>query len=78
LFNKNFIGYKNKKFTNFVDSSIDKKYFEKIRDHLDTGDWKSVTNSNTIEHCKNNFKLITDKTSYLVMKENIFKRNLQI
>jgi len=24
LFNKNFIGYKNKKFTNFVDSSIDK------------------------------------------------------
>jgi hypothetical protein len=59
------------------DSSIDKKYFEKIRDHLDTGDWKSVTNSNTIEHCKNNFKLITDKTSYLVMKENIFKEDFQ-
>jgi hypothetical protein len=60
------------------DSSIDKKYFEKIRDHLETGDWKQVTNTNTIEHCKNNLKLITDKTSYIVMKENVFKEDFQL
>ena len=62
------------------DSSIDKKYFEKIKDHLDTGDWESINNKNTIEYCKNNNKLITenDDISFLILKENVLKEDFQI
>ena len=62
------------------DSSIDKKYFEKIKDHLDTGDWESISNKNTIEYCKNNNKLITenDDISFLILKENVLKEDFQI
>ena len=62
------------------DSSIDKKYFEKIKDFLDTGDWESINNKSTIEYCKNNNKLITenDDISFLILKENVLKEDFQI
>ena len=63
------------------DSSIDKKYFEKIRDHLETGDWVSICNKNTIEYCKKetNLKLINvDKLNYLMVKENLHKEDFQM
>jgi hypothetical protein len=61
------------------DSSIDKKYFEKIKDFLDTGDWESINNKNTIEYCKNNNKLITENDiSFLILKENVLKEDFQI
>ena len=34
------------------DSSIDRKYFEKIKERLETGEWESIINKNTIEYCK--------------------------
>ncbi len=69
------------------DSSVDKKYFEKIKDFLETGEWLSICNKNTVEYCslkkeKNtNLKLITelkDPSSFLILKENIFKEDFQM
>ena len=37
---------------NSFGSSIDKKYFEKIRDSLETGKWRTISNINTIEYIK--------------------------
>ena len=34
------------------DTSIDKKYFEKIKETLDSGDWISCSNKNTVEYIK--------------------------
>ena len=31
------------------DSSVDKKYFEKIKEFLETGDWVKICDKNTIE-----------------------------
>ena len=32
------------------DSSVDKKYFEKIKETLESGDWNLVINKNTVEY----------------------------
>ena len=71
------------------DSSIDKKYFEKIRESLENSKWKTVVNVNTVEYIKpdpnqkkSNLKLITDITndskSKLMMKENISTEDFQM
>ena len=61
------------------DSSIDRKYFEKIKERLETGEWESIINKNTIEYCKKNNKLITENdSSFLMLKENLLKEDFQI
>jgi len=45
---------------NKFDSCVDRKYFEKIKETLEMGDWVSIINKNTVEYIKNNLKLITD------------------
>jgi len=45
---------------NKFDSCVDRKYFEKIKETLEMGDWKCIINKNTVEYIKNNLKLITD------------------
>ena len=67
------------------DSSIDKKYFEKIKENLESGDWDSIVNKNTVEYVKDNLKLITDVTtnsketkSILILKERIKVEDFQI
>jgi hypothetical protein len=52
------------------DSSVDKKYFEKIRDSLEQSNWRSIVNVNTVEYIKPhpdkkkaNLKLVTDITN---------------
>ena len=76
------------------DSSIDKKYFEKIKDFLETGDF-IILNKNTVEYIKNanlntkentnkksNLKLITDTNlknfTELILKENISTEDFQL
>ena len=70
---------------NNFDSSVDKKYFEKIKEHLESGIWDSTVNKNTIEHVKDNLKLITDVTtnsketkSVLILKERVKTEDFQI
>ena len=70
------------------DSSIDKKYFEKIKESLELNKWKLISNINTIEYIKSgkenksNLKLITDITneskSQLIMKENVYTEDFQM
>ena len=61
------------------DSSIDRKYFEKITSFLETGDWEQILYKNTIEYCKKNQKLITDKDeSFVLLKENLLKKDFQL
>ena len=54
---------KNKNGYNKFDSSIDRKYFEKIKEILDSGEWEQTVDKNTIEYIKSN--IIEDKTSTL-------------
>lgn len=78
---------------NKFDPSIDKKYFEKIKESLEAGTWKNIVNINTVEYINNeqsqnsarnvNIKLITDITgkenkSKLMMKENISTEDFQL
>ena len=58
------------------DSSIDKKYFEKINNVLKTGEWKAIETKNTIEHFQDNIRLINDTT--LIMKENVLTKTISI
>jgi len=71
------------------DSSVDKKYFEKIRDTLEQSSWKSIVNVNTVEYIKPhpekkkaNLKLVTDITNesgtHLFIKENIYTEDFQM
>jgi len=72
---------------NKFDSSVDKKYFEKIKDSLEQSTWKGVVNKNTVEYIKSenkvNTKLITDITgkenkSRLILKENVLTEDFQL
>ena len=78
---------------NKFDPSIDKKYFEKIKESLELSTWKNIVNINTVEYINNeqsqnsarniNIKLITDITgkenkSKLMMKENISTEDFQL
>ena len=67
------------------DSCIDRKYFEKIKENLESGDWVSTVNKNTVEYCSTNLKLITDVTtntketkSELILKEKVKSEDFQI
>ena len=71
------------------DSSVDKKYFEKIRDTLEQSSWQSIVNFNTVEYIKPhpdkkkaNLKLVTDITNEsatkLFIKENIYTEDFQM
>ena len=61
------------------DASIDRKYFEKIKEFLETGEWESIINKNTIEYCKDTSKLINENdNSFLIVKENLLKEDFQI
>jgi len=71
------------------DSSVDKKYFEKIRDSLEQSNWQSIVNVNTIEYIKPhpdkkkaNLKLVTDITNesrtQLFIKENVYNEDFQM
>ena len=71
------------------DSSVDKKYFEKIRDSLEQSNWRSIVNVNTIEYIKPhpdkkkaNLKLVTDITNesrtQLFIKENVYNEDFQM
>jgi hypothetical protein len=54
------------------DSSVDKKYFEKIKSVLETGQWESIVNKNTTEYVKDQYKCIDN---VLMLKENIIKKD---
>jgi hypothetical protein len=54
--------------TNF-DSCIDKRYFEKIVNTLETGIFENVVTKCTTEYIKDSLKLIDD--SQIIMKENV-------
>jgi hypothetical protein len=71
------------------DSSVDKKYFEKIRETLEQSSWKSIVNVNTVEYIKPhpekkkaNLKLVTDITTEsgtkLFIKENVYTEDFQM
>jgi type VI protein secretion system component VasA len=71
------------------DSSVDKKYFEKIRDSLEQSNWQSIVNVNTVEYIKPhpdkkkaNLKLVTDITNesrtQLFIKENVYNEDFQM
>jgi len=70
------------------DSSVDKKYFEKIKETLESGEWKTIVNKNTVEYIKSsgngNLKLITDVTTNkdtkttLLLKEKVKNEDFQI
>jgi hypothetical protein len=71
------------------DSSIDKKYFEKIKESLESSKWKTIVNVNTVDYIKSdkdkkraNIKLITDITnetkSSLILKENVYTEDFQL
>lgn len=69
---------------NKFDSCIDKKYFEKIKENLESGTWKTIVQKNTVEYINGNTRLITDVTtnktekSLLILKENVIKKDFQI
>jgi hypothetical protein len=65
---------------NKFDASIDKKYFEKIKDSLESWKWNQVVNKNTVEYIETkqkglNIKYITDITNKdrrsIFLKENV-------
>ena len=70
---------------NKFDSSVDRKYFEKIKDFLESGTWVNVINKNTVEYIhsdKNiNTKLVTDTTknkSDVILKEKVSTEDFQL
>ena len=63
------LGTQNK---NYFDSSVDKRYFEKINGMLSSGEWKIVDYSDTTEYIKDSIKLIS--TGKVIMKENVFTK----
>ena len=64
---------------NKFDPNVDKKYFEKIKGFLESGDWVTTVNKNTIEYCAKNLKLITEEgASKLMLKENVFNEDTQL
>ena len=57
----------------YFDSSIDKNYFEKIKNVLDTGDF-IISELETEEYIKDNLKLSNDT---IQLKENVFTKKIQ-
>jgi hypothetical protein len=64
------LGTQNK---NYFDSSVDKRYFEKINGVLSSGEWKLVEYyDTTTEYIKDSIKFIS--TGKVIMKENVFTK----
>ena len=70
---------------NRFDSSVDRKYFEKIKETLESGIWVCVVNKNTVEYIQSdknvNTKLVTDTTknmSEVILKEKINSTDIQL
>ena len=57
----------------YFDSSIDKNYFEKIKNVLDTGDF-IINEIESEEYIKDNLKLCNDT---IQLKENVFTKKIQ-
>jgi hypothetical protein len=63
-------------FTNKFDTSIDSKYFEQIKNNLESGKWVSISQKETKEYIDSNKKLIDD--NILIMKENVITNTIQL
>jgi hypothetical protein len=63
------LGTQNK---NHFDSSVDKRYFEKINTTLHSGEWKKVEYSDTTEYIKDSIKLIS--SGKVILKENVLTK----
>jgi hypothetical protein len=59
---------------NNFDSSVDKRYFEKIKKTLESGSWVSVCDTESTEYVKDNLKL----RNFLILKENVLKKDIQL
>ena len=61
------------------DASVDKKYFEKIKSELLSGDWKETKCIETIEYIKDSIKLIQNgKSTKVIMKENVLTKTFSL
>ena len=57
------------------DNSVDKKYFEKIKNELMTGDWVEIKTIESVEYIKDSIKLIKiGNTTKVIMKENVLTK----
>jgi hypothetical protein len=63
--------------SNKFDSSVDKKYFNQIKNSLKTCNWKTTETKNTIEHINKNIRHI-NQGPLLIMKENIIKKDIAL
>jgi len=61
---------------NKFDNSIDSKYFQQIKNVLESGEWVSVSNIETKEYIDSGTRLINDKN--LIMKENVITNTIQL
>jgi hypothetical protein len=59
---------------NKFDSNVDKKYFEKILQTLETGTFKNVVTTKTTEYIKDSLRLVND--SEIIMKESVLKNTI--
>jgi len=67
--------------SNTFDSSVDKKYFNEIKNDLEQNkhNFKNIETKNTIEYIDKNLKLIQyNKNEFLIMKENIINKTISL
>ena len=57
------------------DSCIDKRYFEKIKQVLETGKWENVINTKTCEYLKDSLRLSNQS---IILKENVIKKDISL
>jgi hypothetical protein len=55
------------------DSSVDKRYFEKLLSVLETGEWKSINKTETVEYIKGNTRIISPSNK-VILKENVITK----
>jgi hypothetical protein len=61
------------------DASVDRVYFEKIKNELSSGDWKEIKTTESIEYIKDSTKLINiGKTTKVIMKENVLTKTFSL
>ena len=64
---------------NKFDASIDNKYFQQIKNVLESGDWEYILDISTIEYINSDKRLITgNKKPKLIMKENVITNTIQL
>jgi hypothetical protein len=66
-------------FSTKFDSCIDKRYFEKIKNALDLGNWKRIAELKTTEYIKDSLRL-TNESGHesVILKENVKKKDLTL